>query len=152
MRQKFASISELRFIAGQKERLAEMRRDLSERERAISEPILRDRSLIGEIFGWFEEVAAGMGLPPCEGNPAQRKKFIFIILYLYSPLTLVGEKMGTGLRDEIVRATGCTASLISHNCEDAAFLYQHYRDHRKDVDAIYGEIARRLEERGAVTR
>lgn len=143
MIKEFSAVSELKSIREQKSRL-------SEREQELSEPILHDYSLIGEIYGWFKEVLSKLTFPPYVDSPTQRKKFIFIILFLYSPSALAGGKMKVGLRDKIAEVTGCTGSLISHNCEDVTFFYQQYKSHRQDIDYLYTEIINRLKFKGLI--
>ena len=72
----------------------------------------------------------------------QRKKFIFIILYLYSPSSLAGDKMASGLRNELSKVLGIQAkSTISNNSADLVFLYQYnYMNFRNDVEFIYNKI------------
>lgn len=135
------------------ERLERIRREksvLSDEESALASPVLKDKSLVREIYGMFVEILNERGRPP---DPAvtQRKKFLFIILYLFSPSTLAGGKMASGLRDEISRAMGMkSADVISKNREDVVFLYRHYMDFREDIRHIYSEIMDRLKARGLV--
>lgn len=143
MVKEFSTVSELKSIREQKSRL-------SEREQELAKPLLYDYLLIGEIYGWFKELLLVLALPPCVDSPTQRKKFIFIILFLYSPSTLAGGKMKVGLRDKIAEVTGCTGSLISHNCEDVTFFYQQYKSHRQDIDYLYTEIINRLRIKGLI--
>ncbi len=71
----------------------------------------------------------------------QRKKFIFIVLYLYSPSSLAGDKMAPGLRDELSNVLGVQAkSTISNNCANLVFLYQNYTSFRKDVEYLCNKI------------
>lgn len=143
MEKEFSAISELKSIREQKSRL-------SEREQELSEPVLHDYSIIGMIYQLFKEILLAMPLPPCVDSPTQRKKFIFIILFLYSPSTLAGRKMKVGLRDKIAEVTGCKGSLISHNCEDVTFFYQQYKSYRQDIDYLYTEIVNRLKVKGLI--
>lgn len=143
MIKEFSVISELKSIREQKSRL-------SERELELSEPVLYNYSLIREIYEWFKEILSGLTFPPRDNSPIQRKKFIFIILFLYSPSTLAGGKMKVGLRDKIAEITGCTGSLISHNCEDVTFFYQQHKSHRQDIYCIYTEIINRLKSKGLI--
>lgn len=140
MIQDFAIISELKSVREERIRL-------SAKEQELSEPMLDDYSLVGEIYEWFQEILSERTLPPRADSPLQRKKFIFIILFLYSPKTLAGDKMRIGLRDKIAEVTGCTRTLISHNCEDVSFFYQQYKCHREDIDFLYVEIMNRLKKR-----
>lgn len=66
--------------------------ELSEEGKDLSSPLLTDIRLVGEIYDIF----SGMVENPASAE--QRKKFIFIILYLFSPGTLAGGKMASGLR------------------------------------------------------
>ena len=79
------------------------------------------------------------------GNVTQRKKFIFIILFLYSPSTLAGGKMKNGLRDKLAEVLGVNAqTTISNNRNNLVFSYQLYKYFRQDVDWIYGEMMERI--------
>lgn len=66
--------------------------ELSEEEKDLSSPLLTDIRLVREIYDIFS------GMVENPASAAQRKKFIFIILYLFSPGTLAGGKMASGLR------------------------------------------------------
>lgn len=143
MVKEFSSIAELKSIREQKSRI-------SERETELSAPMLHDYGLIGEIYGWFCELLSEQPLSPNINSPIQRKKFIFIVLFLFSPSTLAGGKMKIGLRDKIAEVTGCTSTLISHNLDDVVFFYQQYKPHRRDIDYLYTEIVKRLRARGLI--
>ena len=56
--------------------------ELSEEENALTEPVLKDKSFIHEIYKIFVELLNERGFPPNIDSVTQRKKFIFIILYL----------------------------------------------------------------------
>lgn len=134
----FSTISELKTIREQKSRL-------SERESELSSPILSDLGLISELYKWFAEILSNMDFPPCLESVTQRKKFLFIILFLYSPSTLAGGKMLCGLRDKLCEVTNITSkSTISDNCADVVFMYQNYKSFRKDIDYLYTEVLNRL--------
>lgn len=141
MVKEFSSVSELKSIREQKSRL-------SERERELSEPILHDYSLIEEIYGWFKEILSNLDMPPCIDSPTQRKKFIFIILFLYSPSTLAGGRISSKIREELSKVTSCHPSYISHNIESVLFLFQKYKDFRQDIEHLYIEILNRLKIKG----
>lgn len=66
--------------------------ELSEEENALTAPVLKDKSLIHEIYKIFAELLNERGCPPNIDSVTQRKKFIFIILYLFSPSSLLVEK------------------------------------------------------------
>ena len=91
MTKEFSSIVELKSIREQKSRL-------SEREQELSSPILTDFSLIPEIYDWFKDLLAGMDCPPNPESVTQRKKFLFIVLFLFAPSVLAGCRTASGQR------------------------------------------------------
>ena len=118
--------------------------ELSEEENTLASPILRDKSLIRDIYKI-------RSLPPCIDSVTQRKKFIFIILYLFSPSSLAGGKMASGLRPEIAKVLGVQSECtISDNCADVVFLYQNYGDFSGDIEYLYTEIVNRLKFKGLI--
>ena len=133
----FSKIAEIKSIREQKSKL-------SEREKELAEPILTDLDMIGMLYRWFQEIISQKEIFR-SGNVTQRKKFIFIILLLYSPSTLAGGRMKNGLRDKLAEVLGVNAqTTISNNRNNLAFSYQLYKYFRQDVDWIYGEMMERI--------
>ena len=133
----FSEIAEIKSIREQKSKL-------SEREKELTEPTLTDLNMIETLYGWFQEIISQKEMFRL-GNVTQRKKFIFIILFLYSPSTLAGGKMKNGLRNKLAEVLGVSAqTAISDNRNNLVFSYQLYKYFRRDVDWIYGEILERL--------
>ena len=100
--------------------------------------------MIGTLYRWFQEIISQKETFRV-GNVTQRKKFIFIILFLYSPSALAGGKMKNGLRNKLAEVLGVSAqTAISDNRNNLVFSYQLYKYFRQDVDWIYGEILERL--------
>lgn len=140
----FSTISELKTIREQKSRL-------SERESELSSPMLSDLELIPDIYKWFAEILAGMDFPPHLESVTQRKKFLFIILFLYCPTVLAGGRMPHGMRKALEDVfSNISPCRISNNIEDVTFSYQIYKDFRKDVDYLYTEILNRLRVKGLI--
>ncbi|MEI3107214.1 MAG: hypothetical protein V8T16_17585 [Parabacteroides merdae] len=102
----FSEIAEIKSIREQKSKL-------SEREKELTEPILTDLDMIGMLYRWFQEIISQKEIFR-SGNVTQRKKFIFIILFLYSPSTLAGGKMKNGLRDKLAEVLGVNAQTDNH--------------------------------------
>ena len=128
--------------------LSELRK---KEENALTAPILKDKSLIHEIYKIFVELLNERGCPPNIDSVTQRKKFIFIILYLFSPSSLAGGKMTAGLRPELARVLGVQSECtISDNCADVVFLYQNYGDFSGDIEYLYTEIVNRLRIKGLI--
>ena len=133
----FSKIAEIKSIREQKSKL-------SEREKELAEPILTDLDMIGMLYRWFQEIISQKEIFR-SGNVTQRKKFIFIILLLYSPSTLAGGRMKNGLRDKLAEVLGVNAqTTISNNRNNLVFSYQLYKYFRQDVDWIYGEMMERI--------
>lgn len=133
----FSEIAEIKSIREQKSKL-------SEREKELTEPTLTDLNMIETLYGWFQEIISQKEMFRL-GNVTQRKKFIFIILFLYSPSTLAGGKMKNGLRNKLAEVLGVSAqTAISDNRNNLVFSYQLYKYFRQGVDWIYGEMMKRL--------
>lgn len=144
MTKEFSSIVELKSIREQKSRL-------SEREQELSLPILTDLSLIPEIYGWFKEVLSEMDYPPNPGSVTQRKKFLFIVLFLFAPSVLAGGRLPNGIRAEISGVfPDVSPCVISNNIADVSFIYQQYKDFRQDIEYLYNQILERLKNKGLI--
>lgn len=144
MTKEFSSIVELKSIREQKSRL-------SEREQELSLPILTDLSLIPEIYDWFKEVLSGMDYPSNPESVTQRKKFLFIVLFLFAPSVLAGGRLPNGIRAEISGVfPDVSPCVISNNIADVSFIYQQYKDFRQDIEYLYNQIIERLKNKGLI--
>ena len=144
MTKEFSSIVELKSIREQKSRL-------SEREQELSLPILTDLSLIPEIYGWFKEVLSKMDYPPNPESVTQRKKFLFIVLFLFAPSVLAGGRLPNGIRAEIAGVfPDVSPCVISNNIADVSFIYQQYKDFRQDIEYLYNQIVEILKVKGLI--
>ena len=144
MTKEFSSIVELKSIREQKSRL-------SEREQELSLPILTDLSLIPEIYGWFKEVLSKMDYPPNPESVTQRKKFLFIVLFLFAPSVLAGGRLPNGIRAEISGVfPDVSPCVISNNIADVSFIYQQYKDSRQDIEFIYNQVLEKLKIKGLI--
>lgn len=138
MTKEFSSIVELKSIREQKSRL-------SEREQELASPILTDLSLIPEIYDWFKELLAGIDCPPNPESVTQRKKFLFIVLFLFAPSVLAGGRLPNGIRAEISGVfPDVSPCVISNNIADVSFIYQQYKDFRQDIEFIYNQVLEKL--------
>ena len=136
---EFSSISELKHIREQKSRL-------SEREAELVSPILTNLEFIPYIYELFKNIVRTINIPPRE-KIIQRKEFLFIILFLFVPSVLAGGRIPNGVRKSLEhvfpKVKTCT---ISNNIADVFFLYQQYKYFRSDINIIYKEMLKRLEE------
>ena len=75
----------------------------------------------------------------------QRKKFLFIVLFLFAPSVLAGGRLPNGVRAEIARVfPDVSPCVISNNIADVSFIYQQYKDFRQDIEYLYNQILERL--------
>lgn len=136
---EFSSIAEIKNIREQKSRL-------SERETELVSPILTNLESIPYIYELFKNIVRTMNIPPRE-KIIQRKEFLFIILFLFVPSVLAGGRIPNGVRKSLEhvfpKVKPCT---ISNNIADVFFLYQQYKYFRSDINIIYKEMLKRLEE------
>ena len=111
-----------------------LRQAIVDNEIATS-PKLKDLNLIPKIYEVFEELKGK------EIKVNDRKEFIFVVIYLYSPNKFFGGKMPQGLRRAITKATKVTcASVISATCTELMVLYTTYADFRQGVDELMNKI------------
>ncbi len=138
-------------IIEQRKLVKEKKEKLSRIEQNLSSPILTDKSLIPEIYELFKRVLSEQDFSPMPESPHQRKKFVFVILFLYSPKTLAGYHSPRGLRDAIAKAIGLRdVTFISNNIETVAFLSQNDKYFKEDIEYLYTEIITRLKIKGLI--
>lgn len=120
-------------------------------EKEVCSPLLTDYSQIPLIYEWFKNYMNRQDCPPNPDSVNQRKKFIFVILYLYAPASILGYKMPNGLRAKIAVTLGvqkhCSVSMY---CEDLIFLSQHYKGFRSDIEDVFRYICSRLTAAGLI--
>ena len=125
--------------------------ELSKEETELSAPIITDKSKVGRLFEIFKEIMEERPCPPNPDSVYQRKKFIFISLFLYSPNALAGSRMIPGLREELAKTLGIKEpSTISNYCSDLVFLYQNYSDFREDIIKIFSQVVERMKQEGMI--
>ena len=141
---EFSSIIELRTIREQKSRL-------SERENELSSPILSDIYLLSEVYSLFCDALEERDCAPKIDSVYQRKKFLFISLFLFAPSVLAGGRLPNGIRAELSKIfPDVSPCVISNNISDVVFIYQQYKDFRQDIDYLYTEIVKRLQDKGLI--
>lgn len=144
MGKEFSSIIELRTIREQKSRL-------SERENELSSPILSDIYLLSEVYSLFCDALEERDCAPKIDSVYQRKKFLFISLFLFAPSVLAGGRLPNGIRAELSKIfPDVSPCVISNNISDVVFIYQQYKDFRQDIDYLYAEIVKRLRDKGLI--
>ena len=126
--------------------IREQKSTLTKKESEIMKPMLTDMGIIPLIFNWLCEITGVSGIPERRKGVELRQKFIFIILFLYSPSALAGGKMRIGLRDKITEVVGGTGTLISHSYSNLMFRYRVYKRFREEMDFICQSIIGKLKD------
>ena len=142
MLQEFLEIEELKSIHEEKLRLME-------REMALSTPLLTELEYIPMLYKWYCELSGC-----CEEsgglNAHQKGQFLLIILFFYSPITLVGGRIVNGVRDRLAKLFGFNSPSAVSNLRDAISFYETYKGYRKTIDKLRDEFMSRLKENGII--
>lgn len=112
---------------------------LSTEENDLSTPRMEDMSKIDKIYRIFCEFESEEGV-----LPLRQKKFLFVVLYFYSPAALAGNKMRRGLREKVASVVGCTSSNVSHDYKNIPFYYLNYKNFRYDCNELIKYISERV--------
>lgn len=117
---------------------------LSEEEQKLSNPMMKDMSDIPTILTYCREAYKDIHRTSVPRRPRERRIYIFILLFLFSPQTLAGGKMGSGIRESIAKAMEIESSNVSHYHSDIWFYYNVYEDFRQDVNTIFEKVFEKL--------
>lgn len=99
----------------------------------IAAPIANGTDSLETLYGIYKSVIDEKK----EANAYERKKFLMAVMYLFSPVTLAGGKMRSGLRQKLAAIMGVkNHTTLSANLQDVMMLYRTYRDFRRDVNLI----------------
>lgn len=132
----FAKIIEIR-------RVREGIEELTEYENQLSSPLRIGGIQVKDLYNIFCQIASERNED--SGIVMQRKKFLFISLYIFAPGVLAGGKMPPGLRTKLSEALNIEShTTISNNCSDLNFLFQNYKSFQTSVCDIFREIMRRI--------
>ena len=139
-------ISKLKSVCAQETELLELKSELAT-------PLLEDVQYIPMLAEWFCDLS-NIGVELREIATRQKNEYLFIILLLYSPMTLAGEKLVNGLRNILAEMFGYKSPSGISNllAGDMVFQYKCDKELRADVDRIYVEIIRRLQERKIISQ
>lgn len=114
-------------------------RQTEKKIREALSPRLSDFGKLGEVYERFLSFVKWSGMIMDTSN---RKKFLFIAVYLFCPSVLIGHTMPRGFRDRIKELISAkSASTVSNDTANLLFLYNHYKDFRDDVNSAYAFIA-----------
>lgn len=104
----------------------------------LGAPMCDDLSMMDVVYAEYLRMFALRGQSAQAARVYNRKKFLFVVLYIFAPKALVGGKMRIGMRDRLARLFGLAAtSAVSDNCSSLLDIYRLYRDFRDDVARLY---------------
>lgn len=134
------------------ERINKQESELGALKTKLAAPMLTDTSHIPMIIKWISEIS-----PYCrksgKDNSDFKKMAILIILYLYSPISLVRGKFETGYREIIAKELEYSSSsaVSNHLKSDLIFQYKKIPDFKERVETTYAEIIKRLKEKQLIS-
>jgi|WetSurMetagenome_2_1015567.scaffolds.fasta_scaffold07149_3 hypothetical protein len=120
--------------------LKEERQQLKDKERKLLSPHYTDVNLIPKIYDLYLKILDKQACPPRHDSINTRKKFIFIVLLLFTPEKFAGGRIDGSVREKLSDILKCSKSAISHQCDDIIFLYQHYKNFKYGVNDIIEKI------------
>ena len=126
-------VEELRRVRSEIERL-------KEDERRLSIPILQNMMLIHNLYDVFCVTLKRQEPQADPKDTNSRKKFLYAILYLFSPATLVGDVMRHKLRECVSVVLGCTPTGVSRDYKTSIFFYATYSGFRESVLLIIKDM------------
>lgn len=114
-----------------------------EMQKQAERPMLSDPTLLPRIYGVFRDSQCMSGFRPKAFTRDQ--VLLFVVLYMYSPGSLFGDKLPGGMRKEIARAMNIRAeSVVSDRCKDLFFVYTQYGEFREKAEELYREVCEDL--------
>lgn len=126
--------------------------ELENKEAELSTPKLTDQELIPMIFEWFSELSH-CNTATGQLTSDEKIQFLFVIMKLYSPISLAGGRTVKGLRDKMAKIYGYTSpSGVSNNIKKMMDMYSFYRPFQKVVHTYYEAIIDRLIEHELISQ
>ena len=144
MRDSFQVVQELIKLKAIKVELHKQEREITRQAEELSKPILSDKKQIKVLYEWFENLREEEKLTG--SRSVHNRQFLFVVILLFSPSTLAGEKLRPGIRNELAEVFKCKSpSSISNLCSDVLLWYQSYEGFRKSTDALYSKLIDKIE-------
>ena len=126
-------VEELRRVRSQIERL-------KDDEKRLSVPIVMNMGMIRNLYDVFKMSLKRINPDASPRDTNSRKKFLYAILYIFSPATLVGEVMRHKLRESVSCVIGCTPTGVSRDYKTGLFFYATYKGFHDEVDEIIRDM------------
>ena len=129
-------LEELRDVRSRQEELKRIEADLAR-------PVMTDVSEIGGIYERFQRLTDGMDQ---WNRYSKRRMFIFIVVWLYSPASIVSERLVPGVRSELTKVLQLKSrTIVSNEMHNLLFVYSTYSQFRADTNRVFRQL---MEEMG----
>ena len=74
----------------------------------------------------------------------QKKLFVYVCASMYCPSFMIGDRIKTGVRNDIAKYAGLSSPRISNIITEVRFLYSHYKGFKTEADYLYSTIKNAL--------
>jgi len=118
---------------------------LKAEEKMLLKPSMTDLSMVGHIIEIIERNDRKLHVYSQMNSTTKRQTKIFILLWMYSPGTLLGDAMPIGLRKVIAGKLSSSLSRISDYAHDVGFLWLNSSDFREHVEYLWCEVQASLD-------
>ena len=121
--------------------------ELIKKENELSQPILSDISLIGEVYKIFSSIVKNDN----DNRVEKRRKFVFVSVCLFCPKTLMGDRMKKCMRDEIGKVLEMrNKSRISSNLSEILLMYKVSEKFSEKMNNIISAVVEELKVKGLI--
>ena len=109
-------------------------------DQRLSVPLIMNMGVISNLYDIFTLSLAQEDPKADPSDTNNRKKFLYAVLYLFSPATLVGDVMRHKLRECVSSVLGCTPTGVSRDYKTGIFFYATYKSFKESVDRIVSDM------------
>lgn len=109
-------------------------------EACLTSPKLKDLGQMGNLYQLFSDVLQKGSEETDPKGHMERRKFLLIAAFFFSPGALAGGKMKQGVRDAMAEVTSISPQLVCRQFRQALFYYDTYGEFRRSVDTILEQV------------
>lgn len=109
-------------------------------EACLTSPRIKELGRMGELYQDFSETLLNREKGANPKGHMERRKFLLIAAFFFSPEALAGKKMRQGVRDTMASVTGITPQLVCRQFRQALFYYDTYSDFKRSVDVLLEDV------------
>ena len=108
------------------------------RETAITEPKLKDYSLLRDILSIVKDECLNLNIQD------YKPYYVAIVAYLYSPRVYMGEAFNYGVRPELAKTLGITGQGITYYMVNVRNWITIYKSFSDNVEYLCNKVIERL--------